>query len=65
MRFGVTEYLIIGTTALLALLPRVLVGCALIGLLVAIVGGTPVGSTIVAVDILAFALCSLVGTINK
>ena len=41
------------------------VGCALIGLLVAIVGGTPVGSTIVAVDILAFALCSLVGTINK
>ena len=31
MRFGVTEYLIIGTTALLALLPRVLVGCVLIG----------------------------------
>jgi zinc transport system permease protein len=41
------------------------VGCALIGLLVAIVGGTPVGSTIVAVDILVFGLCSFVGNVMK
>ena len=30
------------------------VGCALAGMLISIVGGTPVGSTIVAVDIVAF-----------
>ena len=41
------------------------VSCALIGLLVAIVAGTPVGSTIVAVDILAFGLCSVLGGINQ
>lgn len=35
--------------------------CALTGLLIAIVAGTPVGSTIVAVDIVAFGLCSLLG----
>lgn len=35
--------------------------CALAGLLIAIVAGTPVGSTIVAVDILAFGVCTLVG----
>ena len=35
--------------------------CALIGLLIAIVAGTPVGSTIVAVDILAFALFTVIG----
>ena len=39
--------------------------CALIGLLVAIVAGTPVGSTIVAVDILAFALFNGIGMIAK
>lgn len=38
--------------------------CALAGLLIAIVAGTPVGSTIVAVDILAFGVCSLVGMVK-
>lgn len=33
------------------------VACALLGMLVAIVGGTPVGATIVAVDILVFCAC--------
>ncbi|MBQ4425543.1 MAG: metal ABC transporter permease [Lachnospiraceae bacterium] len=37
------------------------VGCALLGLLIAILGSTPVGSTIVAVDIAAFGVCSLIG----
>lgn len=41
------------------------VTCALAGLLIAIVGGTPVGSTIVAVDILAFALFNLIGIVKK
>lgn len=40
------------------------VGCALLGLLVAIVAGTPVGSTIVAVDIVAFAVFSLLGALS-
>ena len=40
------------------------VGCALLGLLIAIVAGTPVGSTIVAVDILAFAVFSLLGAVS-
>ena len=38
--------------------------CALLGILVSIVGGTPVGSTIVVVDIAAFAVFSLVGRIS-
>ena len=38
--------------------------CALTGLLIAILAGTPVGSTIVAVDMLAFALFSLAGALN-
>ncbi len=38
------------------------VGCTLLGILVSIVGGTPVGSTIVVADILAFAAFSLIGT---
>lgn len=33
------------------------VACSLIGILVAILAGTPVGSTIVAADILAFGIC--------
>ena len=37
------------------------VACALIGMLTAILGGTPVGSTIVAVDMLAFLLCAAIG----
>ncbi len=37
------------------------VGSALLGLLISIVGGTPVGSTIVAVDIVVFAVYYVVG----
>ena len=39
------------------------VACSTLGLLISILSGTPVGSTIVAVDILAFALCSLCGSL--
>jgi len=39
--------------------------CALLGMLVAIVADTPVGSTIVAVDIAAFLLFALVGKLKK
>ena len=39
--------------------------CSVAGLLISIIGGTPVGSTIVAVDIAAFLICSLVGKIVK
>lgn len=35
--------------------------CALIGMLVSILIGTPVGSTIVAADFLAFVICMIVG----
>ena len=35
--------------------------CALSGMLISILAGTPVGSTIVAVDVLAFVLCSAAG----
>ncbi len=38
--------------------------CALLGLLVSILAGTPVGSTIVAMDIAAFALFSLIGKLS-
>lgn len=37
--------------------------CAVLGILTSILAGTPVGSTIVAVDIAAFAICSLIGRI--
>lgn len=37
--------------------------CAFIGMLISILGGTPVGSTIVAVDILAFFLAAITGRI--
>jgi zinc transport system permease protein len=37
--------------------------CALIGMLVSLLSGTPVGSTIVAVDVIAFAVCSLIGAL--
>ena len=36
------------------------VACALLGILISILGGTPVGSTIVAVDIAAFLIFSLI-----
>ena len=39
--------------------------CSLLGILISIVAGTPVGSTIVAADIVAFLLCCLVGTLNR
>ena len=39
------------------------VACSLIGILVSILAGTPVGSTIVAVQIAAFALSWLAGTV--
>ena len=35
--------------------------CSLIGIVVAILAGTPVGSTIVAADIVAFGLFYLIG----
>ena len=35
--------------------------CALLGMLIAILTGTPVGSTIVAIDILAFLIFTLIG----
>ena len=41
------------------------VAAALIGLLTAIIGGTPVGSTIVLIDIIAFALFSAIGAFAK
>ena len=37
--------------------------CALTGLLISILGGTPVGSTIVAVDVGAFLICYLTGLV--
>ncbi|MCR4842227.1 MAG: metal ABC transporter permease [Eubacterium sp.] len=39
--------------------------CALAGILVSIVAGTPVGSTIVAADVVAFAICYLVGALIR
>ena len=39
--------------------------CALIGLVLSLFFGTPVGSTIVATDIAAFGLFSLIGALGK
>lgn len=41
------------------------VTCAVIGIFIAILYGTPVGSTIVAADIAAFLICMLLGKIIK
>ena len=38
--------------------------CALLGILISILGSTPVGSTIVAVDMIAFMLFSLIGKVT-
>ncbi|MCR4667885.1 MAG: metal ABC transporter permease [Clostridia bacterium] len=38
--------------------------CALLGIIVSILAGTPVGSTIVAVDVAAFAVCYAAGRIS-
>ena len=40
------------------------VSCAGIGILISILAGTPVGSTIVAVDAAAFAVCAAIGSIK-
>ncbi len=41
------------------------VSCAFSGIIISILAGTPVGSTIVAIDVLAFALCCLIGTLRN
>jgi len=38
--------------------------CALAGLLISILGGTPVGSTIVAVDVVMFFVCYVIGKVK-
>jgi zinc transport system permease protein len=38
--------------------------CAFSGLIISILTGTPVGSTIVAVDVAAFAICSAAGALT-
>ena len=38
--------------------------CAFIGIIISILAGTPVGSTIVAVDVAAFAVCYIAGRIT-
>ena len=39
--------------------------CALLGVIISILAGTPVGSTIVAVDAIAFGLCCGIGAVVK
>jgi len=39
--------------------------CALAGMLIAVVGGTPVGSTIVAVDIVAYFVCCMIDRLRR
>ncbi len=39
--------------------------CALVGMIISIMAGTPVGSTIVAVDVAGFAICAFVGKIAE
>lgn len=39
--------------------------CAVSGILVSILAGTPVGSTIVAADLLVFVLCCIIGGLKK
>ena len=41
------------------------VTCALLGILASIRAGTPVGSTIVAADAIAFGLCSLIAAVQR
>ena len=38
--------------------------CAFGGIVISILAGTPVGSTVVAVEVAAFALCALIGRIR-
>ena len=39
--------------------------CAVLGLLISILGGTPVGATIVAADLVAFLVCSVIGRVKS
>ena len=39
--------------------------CTFIGILVSILASTPVGATIVAADVAAFGICSLIGSLKK
>ena len=52
------------TAFVIALCLALSVCCALIGILVSIAAGTPVGSTIVAVDIFAFLGCAVIAGIK-
>ncbi len=38
--------------------------CAFLGIIISILAGTPVGSTIVAIDVLAFAICYVIGLLR-
>lgn len=38
--------------------------CAFLGIIISILAGTPVGSTIVAVDVILFAVCQVIGKIR-
>ena len=40
------------------------VTCAFLGIVISILAGTPVGSTVVAVDVAAFALCAGIGSVK-
>lgn len=40
------------------------VTCAFLGIVISILAGTPVGSTVVAVDVAAFAICAGIGTVR-
>ena len=40
------------------------VACAFTGIVISILAGTPVGSTIVAVDVAAFAVCCAAGKLK-
>lgn len=40
------------------------VTCAFLGIVISILAGTPVGSTVVAVDVAAFALCASIGSVK-
>lgn len=39
--------------------------CAFFGIMISILAGTPVGSTIVAVDVVVFVICYIIGLIKK
>lgn len=39
--------------------------CAVLGIIVSVVAGTPTGATIVAVDVVAFIGCSLIGSVRQ